>query len=56
MTTFEEALKPLFDQWLEEALPEIGCRFRQEIESELEAKTNKHYSIKQKWRNDKVFL
>lgn len=38
MNTFEEALKPLFDQWLEEALPEIGCRFRQEIESELEAK------------------
>uniref|UniRef100_UPI00359C85BB hypothetical protein n=1 Tax=Enterococcus faecalis TaxID=1351 RepID=UPI00359C85BB len=31
MTAIEEVLKPLFNQWLEEAMPKIEARLRREV-------------------------
>lgn len=37
--TIEEALKPLFNQWLEEVLPEIEERIRAEVSMDVGVKT-----------------
>lgn len=38
MSTIEEALKPLFIQWLEEIKPELKEEVRQELQLDIEAK------------------
>ncbi|KAJ72477.1 hypothetical protein M222_2247 [Enterococcus faecalis AZ19] len=38
MATIEEALKPLFNQWLAEVMPEIKEEVRQELQQDMEAK------------------